>query len=130
MDYTLGTIDDLDPEDWQVPQHCIPIHANVTRYNWQPLIDHTHFDVVMMDPPWQLATANPTRGMCLCLCVRYSLGMQSAKSQQAAAAADQSPSEQIACSVLHALIVVLFHLLPLAVTTLGMPCIPTSPKSH
>lgn len=23
------------------------------------------FDVIMMDPPWQLATANPTRGVAL-----------------------------------------------------------------
>ena len=47
---------------WQVPPHCIPIHANVTTYDWRPLIASTQFDVVMMDPPWQLATANPTRG--------------------------------------------------------------------
>ena len=47
---------------WQVPPHCIPIHANVTTYDWRPLIASTQFDVIMMDPPWQLATANPTRG--------------------------------------------------------------------
>ena len=62
MDYTLGSVDDLDPREWQVPPHCIPIHANVTTYDWGPLADATQFDVIMMDPPWQLATANPTRG--------------------------------------------------------------------
>ena len=46
----------------QVPPHCIPIHANVTTYDWRRLIASTQFDVIMMDPPWQLATSNPTRG--------------------------------------------------------------------
>ena len=49
----------------QVPPHCIPIHANVTTYDWSRLIASTQFDVIMMDPPWQLATANPTRGVAL-----------------------------------------------------------------
>lgn len=49
----------------QVPPHCVPIHANVTTYNWGQLYNHTQFDVIMMDPPWQLATANPTRGVAL-----------------------------------------------------------------
>lgn len=46
----------------QVPPHCIPIHANVTSYDWRRLADTIQFDVIMMDPPWSLATANPTRG--------------------------------------------------------------------
>ena len=49
----------------QVPPHCIPIHANVTTYDWGPLVEACQFDVIMMDPPWQLATANPTRGVAL-----------------------------------------------------------------
>ena len=48
-----------------MPQYCVPIHANVTTYDWKPLAQATQFDVVMMDPPWQLATANPTRGVAL-----------------------------------------------------------------
>ncbi|KAK9798897.1 hypothetical protein WJX73_003541 [Symbiochloris irregularis] len=64
-EYTLGSVDDLDPSEWQVPPHCIPIHANVTTYDWRPLAAATQFDVIMMDPPWQLATANPTRGVSL-----------------------------------------------------------------
>jgi mRNA m6A methyltransferase catalytic subunit len=60
-----GSVDDLDPTEWQVPPHCIPIHANVTTYDWKQLYSHTQFDVIMMDPPWQLATANPTRGVAL-----------------------------------------------------------------
>ena len=58
-------MDDLHPSEWQVPPHCVPIHANVTTYDWRPLAQATQFDVVMMDPPWQLATANPTRGVAL-----------------------------------------------------------------
>lgn len=49
----------------QVPSQCIPIHANVTTYDWKQLYEHIQFDVIMMDPPWQLATANPTRGVAL-----------------------------------------------------------------
>ena len=29
------SVDDLDPSEWQVPPHCIPIHANVTTYDWR-----------------------------------------------------------------------------------------------
>lgn len=65
VDFQFGSVDDLDPSEWQVPPHCIPIHANVTTYNWKELYEHTQFDVIMMDPPWQLATANPTRGVAL-----------------------------------------------------------------
>lgn len=64
-EYEVGNVDDLDPREWQVPPHCIPIHANVTTYDWPQLYGHTQFDVIMMDPPWQLATANPTRGVSL-----------------------------------------------------------------
>lgn len=61
----VGNADDLDPSEWQVPPHCIPIHANVTTFDWSKLSSVATFDVVMMDPPWQLATANPTRGVAL-----------------------------------------------------------------
>ncbi|DBA71464.1 TPA: hypothetical protein ACH3X2_011260 [Trebouxia sp. C0005] len=63
--YRTASVDDLHPSEWQVPPHCVPIHANVTTYDWQPLAQATQFDIVMMDPPWQLATANPTRGVAL-----------------------------------------------------------------
>ena len=65
VDYTFGSVDDLDPSEWEVPPHCIPIHANVTTFEWSRLAAVTQFDVIMMDPPWQLATANPTRGVAL-----------------------------------------------------------------
>lgn len=41
----------------------MPIHANVMTYDWSKLSSLMQFDVIMMDPPWQLATANPTRGL-------------------------------------------------------------------
>ena len=65
LDWRYGSVDDLDCAEWQVPPHCIPIHANVTTYDWSRLVASTQFDVIMMDPPWQLATANPTRGVAL-----------------------------------------------------------------
>lgn len=61
----LGNVDDLDPSQWQVPNQCIPVHANVTEFNWKSLYEVEQFDVIMMDPPWQLATHNPTRGVAL-----------------------------------------------------------------
>eukprot|EP00854_Cymbomonas_tetramitiformis_P010436 gene10436-12342_t len=60
-----GNVDDLDPSEWQVPPQCIPVHANVTTMDWRPIYEAAQFDVIMMDPPWQLATANPTRGVSL-----------------------------------------------------------------
>lgn len=60
-------MDDLDPSEWRVPPHCIPVHANVTTFDWGRLAAAVPagFDAIMMDPPWQLATANPTRGVAL-----------------------------------------------------------------
>lgn len=40
-EYQVGSVDDLDPSEWQVPLQCIPIHANVTTYDWAQLYDHT-----------------------------------------------------------------------------------------
>ena len=60
-----GNVDDIDPKEWMVPPQCIPVHANVVTYDWSKMYEHTNFDVIMMDPPWQLATANPTRGVSL-----------------------------------------------------------------
>jgi MT-A70 len=51
--------------EWSVPPHCVPIHADVTRFDWSALAAASLFDAVLMDPPWQLATANPTRGVAL-----------------------------------------------------------------
>ena len=50
-------MDMIDPKEWMVPPQCIPVHANVTTFDWKPMYEHTKFDVIMMDPPWQLATA-------------------------------------------------------------------------
>ncbi|KAI8468225.1 MAG: MT-A70-domain-containing protein [Monoraphidium minutum] len=37
----------------RVPPHCVPIHANVTTFDWPALAAAAQFDVVLMDPPWQ-----------------------------------------------------------------------------
>eukprot|EP00958_Prasinococcus_capsulatus_P017006 scaffold1906_cov403-Prasinococcus_capsulatus_cf.AAC.7 len=58
-------VEDLDPSEWQVPEHCIPIRGDVREVAWEKLAGKCQFDVIMMDPPWQLATANPTRGVAL-----------------------------------------------------------------
>lgn len=51
------------------PPLSIPINADIRTFNWENLgkmqfaTTGRYFDVIMMDPPWQLATANPTRGV-------------------------------------------------------------------
>ena len=49
----------------EIPPNCIPILADVRSYDWRQLYRTRQFDVIMMDPPWQLATSNPTRGVAL-----------------------------------------------------------------
>lgn len=50
-------------KDW--PHRSIPIRTDVTTFEWERLARFVQFDVVMMDPPWQLASSNPTRGVAL-----------------------------------------------------------------
>lgn len=52
-----GSMEDIDPSEWMVPEHCIPIHTNVTTYNWKPLQEAVQFDCIMMDPPWAVRDA-------------------------------------------------------------------------
>ncbi len=57
-----------------IPLDCVPISTDVRKYDFQvsatQQLAQTHqqlrgrlFDVIMMDPPWQLSGANPTRGV-------------------------------------------------------------------
>jgi mRNA m6A methyltransferase catalytic subunit len=51
------------------PEDCVPINADVRTYDFQGLIKaqlevkSKLFDAIMMDPPWQLSGATPTRGV-------------------------------------------------------------------
>lgn len=51
------------------PPLSIPINADIRNFDWKGLgkrqfeLAGRYYDVIMMDPPWQLATANPTRGV-------------------------------------------------------------------
>ena len=64
MTYCVETLSQYDP-----PPLSIPITADIRTFDWKALgqkqFDTTgrYYDVIMMDPPWQLATANPTRGV-------------------------------------------------------------------
>lgn len=63
----------IENEDmiWTPPEHCIPICADVMNYSWDKLAKTQLetagrlFDCIMMDPPWQLASANPSRGVAI-----------------------------------------------------------------
>jgi len=58
-------------EGWVVPKYCVPIRADIRAFPFAELamkqkeLSGRLFDVIMTDPPWQLATANPTRGVAL-----------------------------------------------------------------
>ena len=55
----------------EVQENSIPICADVTKYDFKNLcsvqneIAGKKFDVIMMDPPWQLSTSQPSRGCLL-----------------------------------------------------------------
>lgn len=50
---------------------CIPLSVNVLDFSFKSLIKSQKqhggrlFDVITMDPPWQLSSANPTRGVAI-----------------------------------------------------------------
>ena len=48
-----------------IPKHCVPIRTDVRNMNWKALARVAQFDVILMDPPWQLATSNPLRGVAI-----------------------------------------------------------------
>ncbi|ETO06258.1 MT-A70 family protein, partial [Reticulomyxa filosa] len=56
---------------WTCPPHSVPIRADVMHFDFKALaneqlrISGRLFDVIMMDPPWQLASSNPTRGVAI-----------------------------------------------------------------
>ena len=66
MRYCIDLLSQYDP-----PPYCIPILADIRTFRWDRLgkqqreLTGRLFDVIMMDPPWQLATANPTRGVAI-----------------------------------------------------------------
>ena len=64
MDLCVRLLSQYDP-----PPLSIPINADIRTFDWTALGKKQfetvgrYYDVIMMDPPWQLATANPTRGV-------------------------------------------------------------------
>lgn len=66
MRYCVQTLSRYDP-----PPDSIPLRADIRTFDWERLAKAQReltgrlFDVIMMDPPWQLATANPTRGVAI-----------------------------------------------------------------
>jgi hypothetical protein len=56
---------------WFCPENACPIRADVRTFDFKQFgafvkeVRGRKFDVIMMDPPWRLTTANPTRGVCI-----------------------------------------------------------------
>ncbi|OMJ19931.1 N6-adenosine-methyltransferase 70 kDa subunit [Smittium culicis] len=54
-----------EAEEFYAPTYCVPIKANVMDFEWSTLAKACQFDVILMDPPWQLASQAPTRGVAI-----------------------------------------------------------------
>ncbi|KAI8072400.1 MT-A70-domain-containing protein [Gongronella butleri] len=52
-------------KEYEAPEWCVPIKANVMTFEWEKLANEVQFDVIVADPPWQLATHAPTRGVAI-----------------------------------------------------------------
>ncbi|KAJ2086062.1 hypothetical protein GGI09_006758 [Coemansia sp. S100] len=56
---------ELDMSEFKAPEWSVPIRANVMNFDWEKLASACQFDVILMDPPWQLASQAPTRGVAI-----------------------------------------------------------------
>eukprot|EP00029_Vermamoeba_vermiformis_P008124 TRINITY_DN3711_c0_g1_i1.p1 TRINITY_DN3711_c0_g1~~TRINITY_DN3711_c0_g1_i1.p1 ORF type:complete len:292 (-),score=71.69 TRINITY_DN3711_c0_g1_i1:40-888(-) len=58
--------EEYEVETFAIPPYCIPIRCDVRYLDWDALAGEVgNFDVITMDPPWQLAGAAPTRGVAI-----------------------------------------------------------------
>ncbi|KAJ2402588.1 hypothetical protein GGI23_000605 [Coemansia sp. RSA 2559] len=55
----------IDLNEFKAPEWSVPIRANVMNFEWERLAKACQFDVILMDPPWQLASQAPTRGVAI-----------------------------------------------------------------
>ncbi|KAJ1813812.1 hypothetical protein LPJ56_001699 [Coemansia sp. RSA 2599] len=55
----------IDMSEFKAPEWSVPIRANVMNFDWEKLASACQFDVILMDPPWQLASQAPTRGVAI-----------------------------------------------------------------
>ncbi|KAJ2225923.1 hypothetical protein IWW45_007678 [Coemansia sp. RSA 485] len=56
---------EIDLSEFKAPEWSVPIRANVMNFDWEKLASACQFDVILMDPPWQLASQAPTRGVAI-----------------------------------------------------------------
>lgn len=66
MQTCIDMLSQYDP-----PPLSIPINADIRNFDWAELgrrqfeTAGRYYDVIMMDPPWHLSSANPTRGVAI-----------------------------------------------------------------
>ncbi|KAJ2078503.1 hypothetical protein H4R24_004422 [Coemansia sp. RSA 988] len=60
-----GGSEQVDLSEFRAPEWSVPIRANVMNFEWEKLAESCQFDVILMDPPWQLASQAPTRGVAI-----------------------------------------------------------------
>lgn len=61
--YSDEDLNQRETEKWTIPPNCVPINADVRNFDFACLGKSMSFDVIMMDPPWYLATNSCTRGV-------------------------------------------------------------------
>ncbi|KAJ1647048.1 hypothetical protein J3B02_001030 [Coemansia erecta] len=62
---TKAKTTEIDLSEFKAPEWSVPIRANVMNFDWEKLASACQFDVILMDPPWQLASQAPTRGVAI-----------------------------------------------------------------
>lgn len=61
----------IEHDKSKYPDLCIPICTDIRQFNFKALAEKQKeltgqlFDVIMMDPPWQLSSSQPTRGVAI-----------------------------------------------------------------
>ncbi|KAJ3392301.1 hypothetical protein HDU92_008532 [Lobulomyces angularis] len=58
-------LEDYNLEEFEAPQYCVPIKTSVLTFEWEELAKACQFDCIVMDPPWQLASHQPARGVAI-----------------------------------------------------------------
>ncbi|KAI8911440.1 MT-A70-domain-containing protein [Entophlyctis helioformis] len=63
--FSMPCTDPNSFDEFEAPEWCVPIKANVLDFEWDALAEACQFDIISMDPPWQLASHAPTRGVAI-----------------------------------------------------------------
>ncbi|KAJ3243947.1 hypothetical protein HDU78_011610 [Chytriomyces hyalinus] len=61
--FSVSSSTAVQEDGFSIPEWSVPINADVLSFDFKKLGSITQFDVILMDPPWQLASNAPSRGV-------------------------------------------------------------------